>query len=538
MLLLVSMFVMGICGIVYEYLLGTLASYVLGNSIQQMSITIGVMMFGMGFGSWTSRMIRAENMFDKFIALEICLGVIGGTSAQLSYLAFGYTDFFVPLLYTFCVVVGICIGLEIPILTRIHRSYRGELRINLSGVLSMDYLGSLIGALVYSFVLLKSFTIVQNGFLLGLTNVCVGLVGLAYFRRYVRYKKVLAAFGLVAAIGLGVGLDRGADWTRYLEQQLYEDRIVYSGTTRYQHLTVTKWRDAIYFYINGSLQFCSLDEARYHELLVHPAMLLAAERRQVLILGGGDGLAAREVLKYPEVERITLVDLDPGVTTFAATDSDMVRLNRGALLNARVMTHTSPGASPSGEYRTLLPGTEASTDEPYASVEIVNIDADRFIDASEGFFDIVLIDFPDPNGVELTKLYSAEFYRVLRHRVRRNGLVAMQATSPYHSKEAFLCILRTFRAAGWNALPYHTNVPSLGDWGWILGWASPVDEETMRARWRSIHEIGVPTSYLTPDVMAAALAFGAGALQTAETRINTKMDPYLLQYYIGGWQQE
>ena len=534
------MFIMGICGIIYEYLLGTLASYILGNSIQQMSVIIGVMMFGMGFGSWMSRAIREENLFDKFIVLEICLGVIGGTSAQFSYLAFGYTDFFIPLLYTLCVVVGIFIGLEIPLLTRINRRYREELRINLSDVLSMDYLGSLIGALVYSFVLLKCFTVVQNGFLLGLTNVCVGIVGLAYFRRYVRYRKVLGAFGLVAAIGLSFGLGRAADWTRYLEQQLYEDRIIYSGTTRYQHLTVTKWRDAVYFYINGSLQFCSLDEARYHELLVHPAMHLASEPRNVLILGGGDGLAVREVLKYPEVERITLVDLDPGVTEFSAADPDMVRINRGSLRNAKVVTLASSGASPSGEHKMLSSESEdpGGTTEPYASVEILNIDADKFIDITGDFFDIVLVDFPDPNSVELAKLYSLDFYRVLRHRLSRNGFVAMQATSPYHSKEAFLCIARTFRAAGWNALAYHTNVPSLGDWGWIMGWKSSVSEKGMRERWRSIREIEVPTSYLTPEIMAASLAFGAGELETVETRINTRMDPYLLEYYIRGWQQD
>ena len=139
-------------------------------------------------------------------------------------------------------------------------------------------------------------------------------------------------YAIVLLLAAFVGAGR---FVTFLENQLYQDEILLAEDTPYQRLVVTRWRQDVRLYLNGHLQFSSVDEYRYHEALVHPAMCLAERRANILILGGGDGLAAREVLKHEGVERIDLVDIDPAVTGLFRDHPMLSRLNRGSLRHPR-----------------------------------------------------------------------------------------------------------------------------------------------------------------------------------------------------------
>ena len=538
-----SMFTMGACGLVYEYIFGTQATYLLGNSIEQFSIIIAVMMFSMGVASTLQSVIRSE-LFDRFLLTEVALGVLGGTGPLHLYAVFGATDHFDLVKYFFVCAVGFCIGLEIPLLMRINQRYASELRVNLANVLSMDYVGALVGALVWTFYLLRTVPLVRISFILGCLNVVVALVGLAIFRRYVVRPKFLGTLAVVALAGLVYGANLAPDWTRFWEQRLYDGRVIFSRTTRYQHVVITQWRDKVWFYLNGNLQFSSADEHIYHELLVHPAMALAkAERRRVCILGGGDGLALREVLRYPDVESVTLVELDPEIVELARTHPTLSALNQGAFRNARVLTPEPAGLGHDGRravYDVVEGGGWPPERRPVklADVSVLVMDADLFLRDLGGPFDVIIADFPDPSTPELAKLYSREFYVQARRALSHHGILVLQATSPYHAREAYWCIARTVRAAGFGVIPYHDHVPSFGEWGWMLAWRSGLPEEAMRARLSRLEGFDMPLRYLTPEVLRASLAFGADRGPTHETTINTRMQPVLLHSYLKGWQED
>ncbi len=543
-LLIGSMFTMGACGLVYEYVLSTLATYLLGSSIDQFSMIIGLMMFMMGAAAGLQSWVKRD-LLDAFLWVEIGLGLIGGLSALLVYLSFGVTEHFRLVLYAFVSLVGFAIGLEIPLLVRINRHYAASLRTNLSQILSMDYVGALIGALVWTYFLRRTFGIVQVGFVLGLLNLAIALLALVYFWPLLRRPRRLGATVAVAAATLGFAALRAPDWTAAAEQRLFRDPVIYSATSDYQQITITERGDRLRFYINGHLQFSSRDEHIYHELLVHPALTMRGAPRRVLVLGGGDGLAVREILRHPTVRRVDLVDLDPRMIELARSQSSLVALNRGSLSDARV--HASVAAFVSGQGETLVRqeserpvGRVRGEEGTLASVQVVTVDAGRFLDELDGDpYDVVIIDFPDPSTVELAKLYSREFYRTLMRHLARGGLVAIQSGSPFNAREAYLCVGRTLRAAGYEAVPYHDHVPSFGEWGfWIArkdgdGYDAPLATACDR-----ITEIPVETRYLTAPVWKAATVFGQGWLESKQETINSLLDPILTDLHRQGWEEE
>ncbi|MCP4685352.1 MAG: spermidine synthase, partial [bacterium] len=256
------------------------------------------------------------------------------------------------------------------------------------------------------------------------------------------------------------------------EQYLYRDKVVFSHTSDYQHIVVTESKAGdVSCYINGQLQFNSFDEYIYHEQLVHPAFVLAPVRKRVLVLGGGDGLAVREILKYSEVESITLCDLDPVMTELARNNEYFAEMNRNSLQDARLVVIDNHALVPSGTEPILVRSQKNPYNAPagtVAEVAIINIDAARFVEQISGVYDVIIIDFPDPNTPELAKLYSKKFYTQIARKLAAYGIMVQQATSPVQAKEAFLCIGRTMEASGLAAVPYHDNVPSFGEWGWWI----------------------------------------------------------------------
>lgn len=547
-LLALSMFVMGGCGIAYEYVLSVLGNYLIGSSHEEIFVVIGLMMFAMGVGSYSQRVLRGD-LIETFIVLEVLLGVIGGFSASAVYATFAVSESYRIILYGLAFTIGGLIGMEIPVIIRINREYSKSLRVNLAEVLSMDYVGALAGALLFAYVLLVHVSLTRIGYLLGLANVAVAGLGIWAFWPLIRRRRRIVGGALLATGALAGGLFMAPRWDAWSEQRFFADPIVHRQTTLYQHIVLTERGDVIRLYINGHLQFSSRDEHIYHETLVHPAMTLAPRRSRVLILGGGDGLALRECLAYDDVEAVTLVDIDPAIIELSRDHPALSRLNRGAFDEAQVTTKLAGAIGTSAErYHPRFHGQHPTQrfDAPVElpEVNVYTVDADRFLDAVEGQFDVAILDFPDPSHLETAKLFSREFYRSLSRVLAPGALVAVQSTSPYHARDVFLCIGESLRSAGFAAVPYHQNVPSFGEWGFHLAARVPEREGAGRElearlveRLRSIDRFEVETRFLTPELVAAATRFGKDWLEPGrKIEPHTRLRPHLIEYYRRAWE--
>ncbi|MBN2809232.1 MAG: polyamine aminopropyltransferase [Deltaproteobacteria bacterium] len=546
-ILYLTTFIMGGCGLAYEYTLSRVAADLLGNSARQWALVIGAMMFCMGIGADLQKRLDNHLLLDKFIGAEILLGILGGCGPLALLFTYGMAPgYYIIVQYAFISTIGLLLGFELPLITRLNESYTRQLKVNLGKVLKMDYIGSLAGALIWVFLLPRFFTLIETAFVLGLLNLAAAVILLFYFHPQITLKRRLWAALLGALAILSLGLSQARDWTLLGEQHLYRDRIILSRTTRFQHIVLTESRAAeISCYINGSLQFNSADEYIYHENLVHPAFTLVSHPRRVLILGGGDGLAAREVLKYPTVKELLLCDLDPEMTDLARNHPTFIALNQGSLQDARITFLQENHLSAKKQTETILVPDQnrrfGSRPEAVARVSLINLDAATLLEKLAGKFDIIIVDFPDPNNEELAKLYSTTFYHRLAEHLAVDGVFVQQATSPYHAREAFLCIGRTMQAAGLRVIPYHDNVPSFGEWGWWIGghqerWAATELPESLAETLRQTTRLAVPTRYLTPELIHASLDFGKNQLTTTETEINTLVNHKIFTYYLLGWQ--
>ncbi|MCP4969109.1 MAG: polyamine aminopropyltransferase [Arcobacter sp.] len=536
-LLGLSMFFTGAAGLVSEYVLSTVSTYILGSSIEQFSITIAVMMGMMGLGGWVQKFISDNNLIEKFITIEILLTILGSFAPITIYAAFGYVENnFIFIYYFFVMFIGFLIGFEIPFIIRINEMYAKELKTNLSVVMAADYIGSFIGAIVWVYFLLPNFPLTKISFIITGFNFIIAFITFLYFRKHNLIKsKILIPFIITFVFVLIIfGFKNVTNWEVSLEQKLYDDPVIISKTTKYQHLTITQNKSLNEFrlYINGNVQFSSLDENRYHEQLVHPIMSISKKHSNVLVLGGGDGLAIRELKKYKDIKSITLVDLDPGMVEFAKTNPILSKLNNNSFKDSRINIFDNKAIT-SDNVKSIYSNVSNNQKKEFiAQVDVINIDADLFLHKfRDKFYDIVIIDFPDPNSIELVKLYSKEFYMKLKRVLKDDAMVVIQATSPYHAKEAFLCIGRTLKAAGLKSIPFHDNIPSFGDWGWYLAWNSNMTKNEIFSKINNLESFKVETSYITPDVFRRALIFGKGELITNNKDINTLMNPKLLEIY-------
>lgn len=536
------MFLLGGCGLAYEYTLSKIASDLLGNSVQQWATMIATMLFAMGLGAEIQKKIGEKELADMLLRSQLWLAVLGGCGPLLLIVTFAELPAqYIFVQYLLALIVGTLIGFEIPLIMRLNESEKPDMRTNLAQVLKMDYIGALLGALAWTFLMVRFLGIERISFVLGaITLVAAGISGFIFRHRLAKKRLITIEF-IVAILLVGGGLVFGKSLAVKAEQRLYRDPIVLSRTTPYQHIILTRdHRDTLRCYINGHLQFDSSDEFIYHENLVHPIMGLSSEKSSILVLGGGDGLAVRELLKYPQVETITLVDIDPAMTELAASDEGFVTLNEGSLTDARVRLRTSEGIS-GGEIFTLgEPDQRRITRtklEPVADLEVLNIDAASFVRSANGAYDVIILDFPDPSSPDLAKLYGRPFYESLKNHLKPGGMMVQQSGSPVHAKEAFLCVGRTLSASGFHVLPYHDNVPSFGEWGWWLAWKDTgPDAHKVAARLRAIDKIEAPTRYLTPGLIRASLEFGKQQLKSRFDDITSLTEPKIYQHYLKGWQ--
>lgn len=537
-----SMLFMGCCGLAYEYTLSKISSDLLGNSVQQWAIVIGVMMFFMGVGADIQKHFSDKGLVDKFLIAEIILGILGGFGPILLVYSYGRaSEYYILIQYLLICSIGLLIGFEIPLLTRINERYLSELKVNIGGILKMDYIGSLVGAILWVFIMPRFFTLAQSSFILGIINILVALVSLAFFQRHVLYKKTIGISVLLVLAGLTAGYFYSNLWMNYSEQHLYKDRIIMSETSKYQHVILTRSSAGdIACYINGNIQFNSFDESIYHENLVHPAFQLSPSHERVLILGGGDGLALREVLKYPGVKDVTLCDIDPLMTELASDNVHFLELNRGSLNDARVKVLENNALREGGkttlfvqDRKSIRPRFDSS-----AEVSVVHMDAAVFLEQIEGMYDIIIIDFPDPNNIELSKLYATSFYRNLSKKLKVTGIMVQQSTSVVYSKEAFLCIGRTINASGLAAIPYHDNIPSFGEWGFWIGGRAPFhSEESLKEGVSRIEALEIETDYLTPELIQGSFHFPGKWLESENGKINTIMNNEVYLLYEAAWKR-
>lgn len=538
------MFSTGASGLVNEYVLATITTYILGNSIEQFSIVIALMMLMMGISGIVQQKLDDTNLVRKFILVEAAMAVLGGYAPVAIYGAYaGLESHFLLVHYFFILAIGFLIGFEIPIVMRIIEQQKVNLKTNLAIVYAMDYVGAFIGAVIWVKFLLRTFPLTEISFIVAGFNFLVAAVTVFYFvfKKVPGLGKMAPLTIMLVTASLAWGYANNREMSDYLEQHFYDDRIIYKKTTRYQHIVITRNEnlDETRLYLNGHTQFSSVDEKRYHEMLVHPAMKLSANAENVLILGGGDGLALREVLKYRNTKTISVVDLDPEMIRLASSHEKLTELNRHAFRDARVKALSPGGITDTGVVSMMMEGENEAQQTRVASVTVFNLDADRFleIDTDISRWEVVIIDLPDPASVELAKLYSKQFYTKLKRKLAPGAIVALQATSPYHAKESYLTVGRTLNAAGLKTVPYHVNVPSFGDWGFYLAWAGDPDIPEVRKRLSAIGKIDVATDYISPEIIAASLVFGNDELRTESDCVNTLMFPCLLSQYIDqGWK--
>src|ERR1700692_3065008 len=335
-ILVISVFFVASCGLAYELIAGALSSYLLGDSVLQFSTVIGCYLFAMGVGAHLSRYVRDQDVLARFVAVALEVGLIGGVSAALLFLAFAWLAApFRALLYVIVFLIGALVGMEIPLVMRALHARQTEFAELVSRVLTFDYLGALAVALLFPMVVAPHLGLTRTGFLFGMLNIAVALWTIHTFGAAVDHARRRALRAAVIFVILGAGFiaaDRLVSWG---ERGMYGDEIVQALTTPYQRLVLTRWKDDLRLYINGNLQFSSRDEYRYHEALVHPALQALPWARSVLVLGGGDGLARREILRYPNIKSVTLVDLDPAMTDAFTTRPELARLNGGSFSDPR-----------------------------------------------------------------------------------------------------------------------------------------------------------------------------------------------------------
>ena len=488
--LLFATFLIAISGLVYELLEGTVSSYFLGDSIFHFSLVIGLFMSSMGIGSWLSRFIEKE-LIKVFIKLQLFIAVIGGYSAVILFYAFAVIDNYTPFLYLSTILIGAMLGVEIPLIIRILKDYF-SLKTNVSNVFTMDYIGALIAALLFPMVFLPKLGLLQTGLFFGTLNAFVALMSWYLFRSELPKRTLLYILGVI--LFLGAGFYNIGSYSAFIEHRLYQDDVVYSETTPYQSMVVTRNDNRYRLYINGALQFDTLDEYRYHEALVHPAMIATPKHEKILIIGGGDGMALREVLKYKDVEAVTLVDLDSKITELFTQNVLLKKLNDSSFSDVRVT--------------------------------LINQDAWKFLENSKDLYDVIIIDLPDPNNVSLSRLYSRKFYTLVHNHLSFGGAFVAQSTSPMYARKAFYSIVHTIKSTSMEVLPYHVYVPSFGEWGFTLAMNHTIrfQEKKLPQALRYLDATQLQSMQIFPPDMSDIAA-----------KINTLEFHPLMHYYNEGW---
>ena len=446
----------------------------------------------MGIGAWLSRFIEKQ-LERAFVRLQISIAIVGGFSSFILFYAFAYINNYDAFLYLITISLGAMLGIEIPLIIRILKE-SFSLKTNISNVFTVDYIGALFASILFPMVLVPKLGLMQTSFLFGMINLFVGAMAWYIFREILNRRYIIYLITTLAI--LIVGFWQSTNLTDMIENRLYRNKIIYKEQTPYQKIVVTATKGRVQLYINGAIQFDTIDEYRYHESLVHPVMLSTRVHENVLIVGGGDGMAIREVLKYKEVKKITLVDLDPAITKLFKEHPTLSKLNDHSYSNPKVT--------------------------------VVNQDAWKFIEQSNVLYDVIIIDLPDPNNISLSRLYSQTFYNIIKKQLSKGGAMVTQASSPIYTRKAFWSIEKSISSVGLKTLPYHTYIPSFGEWGFVLA-----------SRFKSNldgNRVAKDLKYIDSKVLKDMSLF-APDISKIEVEGNNLSQHRLIEYYDEGWKK-
>jgi len=474
-LLLAAVAACAACGIIYELALLTLSASLNGGGIVATSLIVSGYIAALGAGALMVKPLLAHAAIT-FIAVEALLAIVGGLSAAALYVVFAFVDGSTWVLALSTALIGGLVGAEVPLLMTLLQRGRlagaSDTGRTLANLNAADYLGALLGGLVWPFLLLPQLGMIRGAAATGIINLAAAAVVSIFLLRHVVSGRqlVTALCALAAALALlGTLLARSADIETTSRQRLYADPIIAYRHTPYQEIVVTRRGADTRLYLDGGLQFSTRDEYRYTESLVYPALGNGAH--SVLVLGGGDGLAARELLRAPGISKIVQVELDPAVIDIART--------------------------------TLRDANGGSLDSP--RVTVVTEDAMKWLRGPDvgrsGPFDAIIIDLPDPDTPVLGRLYSAEFYGLVAGALAPRGLIVVQAGSPFSTPTAFWRTVSTLHTAGYAVTPYHVHVPTFGDWGFAL--ARRGDSPPTPVMPAEVP----PLRFLDPQVLQAATVF-------------------------------
>ncbi|MGM9957300.1 MAG: polyamine aminopropyltransferase [Peribacillus sp.] len=494
--------IVSICGIVYQVLYGAAGGYLFGDSTLFYCLTIGLFLSGMGIGAMHSGKFH-RHLMSKFVITEYLIALIGGFSIfSVFYIQANFGDGTSKVfLFAIIIITGYLTGLEVPLLIRKSEEIDADLKESTANVLGWDYVGSLLGTVAFAFWLKPTLGLIKTGFFIAFINIIVALWISFAFKKEIQ-QTYIRLTGILLTIVIGLGFLYGEQYAHTLEQKLYRDPIVFSKDTKYQKIIMTKDTGDLRLYQNGQLQFAESDEHRYHEALVHIPMSLSDKNTNVLVLGGGDGLATRELLKYKEIQNITLVDLDPEMTTLSKENPLLTKLNQNSFHSKKV--------------------------------HIINEDAFSYLKNADDVYDVILVDLPDPNNESLNKLYTWEFYSLVRNHLTPTGFTSIQSTSPVFATAAFWTISNTVKSTGLYVDNYHLDIPSFGNWGFTLASREKFDIETA--------ELKVETTYLADEMIPSLFYFGKDEDQDItikgkhfEIPVNSLNRPDLLDLYERAW---
>ncbi|XPF93735.1 polyamine aminopropyltransferase [Colwellia sp. RE-S-Sl-9] len=546
--LILAMAILAGCGLIYEYLLSHYAGRVLGAMESTIYAMIGLMIVAMGLGAFAARKITCA--FNGFVWLELIIAILGSLSIliiggfiaitqtfpllisdmfslppdamprgglfkQLSFIAFNSP-------YFFGLLLGFFIGMEIPLIARIREEiHEKHLKNNIGTIYGADYIGAGIGAAVWVLFLL-TIDISKASALTAALNLFVGSIFILYYWKKLTWKKTLITFHLMLFVVVGVVYQQGNTWLNQMNNLLYLDKVVYSDKTKFQQLTFTQrymgveQGSVIGFYLNGRLQFSSSDEFIYHSYLVAPVLAGSARQDNILIIGGGDGLALRDVLQWSP-KHVTLIDLDDELIDIFTTPEKKLPVSLAAqisALNQKSLQHKN--------------------------VQVFKSDAFIAIDdllAQGKSYDAIIVDLPDPSHPDLNKLYSVNFYARLKQLLAGDGLIGVQSTSPYHAKKSFISVQKTLEAANFSSVQqYHDNVPSFGEWGWTI--ASKMGASPLQ-RLNALEALPVEHFWLTLPMIKNAFEFPHNFYKNKESiPVNYLGSHAIYQLHQNAWQDQ
>lgn len=489
-----AVFIAGLCSIIYELLISTTATYFLGDGVRQFSIIIGVYLFSMGIGAFFSKFLKDKPLIF-FINVEYLLGAIGGLSVPLLYFLFVHVS---PLVLQICClgiifVIGLLTGMEVPLLT--FALNESNIKNNLSNILSLDYIGGLIATLIFPFIILPFVGLYYSSLFFGIINIVLGiLLNLTLLKD----KKRNIIYGLFAMLGLLVLVLYGGKLLQVWDHKIYKKPIVLNEQTPYQKIVLTKKSDDVRLYLNRVIQFSSSDEHRYHESLVHIPIGLHQNPERVLILGGGENLASREVLKHDIVQRIDVVDIDSTMFHLAKHNEHLKEINQDAASHKKV--------------------------------NLITNDAFTFLFNNNQKYDVIIADLPDPTNQAIARLYSKQFFLLVKRNLKKDGVFVTQSGEIYFSNTVFSCIHNTLKDVFPLVNAYHTYIPSFGDWGFIITKNQPEDSKNL------IQPLPKDLKYLSDAQVAVAFDFPKD-ISLAETKVNTLDNPVILNYFLDDWNK-